>query len=81
MSITALHEQVDELGARLASIGSMAVAVHRLADETRRGQVPGALVDVLEEVERGLMLATHDLEIVRASAALERRSLSGAPDG
>jgi len=77
MSTTALHEQVDELGSRLAAIGALATAVHGTADRTRGGQVPDGLIDLLEKVERDLMLATHQLDLVRDHAALERSSLTG----
>lgn len=75
MSTTALHEQIDELGSRLAAVGSMAATVHRLAADTRGGQVPDGLVDVLDDLERDLTLASHEIDVVRDHAALERASL------
>jgi hypothetical protein len=74
MSTIALHEQVDELGSRLIAIGALATAVHGAADRTRDGQVSGGLVDLLDKVERELVVATHQLDLVRDHAALERSS-------
>ena len=77
MSTTALHEQIDKLGSRLAAIGSMAATVHRMAAQARGGRVPDGLLDVLGDLERDLAIATHEIDVVRDQATLERASPGG----
>jgi hypothetical protein len=74
-----LRENVDELGERLARIGASATILRNLAADIRHGVPPSALVKLTEDLDRDLMLASHELQAVHARAVLELSSLRDRP--
>lgn len=74
-----LRENVDELGERLARIGAAAATLRNLAADIRSGVPPAALVKLTEDLNRDLMLASHELDAVHAHAVQELSSLRDRP--
>lgn len=74
-----LRESVDELDQRLARIGEAASMLRSLAPQIRHGVPPTALVKVTEDLERDLLLASAQLELVHERAVLELSSLRDTP--
>jgi hypothetical protein len=77
-----LRESVDELGERLARIGASAAILRNLAADIRRGVPSTALVKVIEDLGRDLMLASLELDAVHARAVRDlssRRDRPSAP--
>jgi hypothetical protein len=74
-----LRENVDELGLRLARIGAAASMLRSLAAQIRHGIPPAELVRLTEALERDLVLASAQLELVHERAALELSSLRDTP--
>ena len=78
-NIPTLREGVDELGERLARIGAAAATLRNLAPDIRRGIPPFSLVELTENLERDLMLASRELADVHDRAVLELSSLRDTP--
>jgi predicted hydrolase (HD superfamily) len=76
---TTLRETVDELGERLARIGASAAVLRSLAPDIRHDVPPRALVALLHDLDRDLVLASHELEALRERAALELSSIRNRP--
>ena len=74
-----LRESVDELTQRVARIGAAASMLRRLSLQIRHGIPPEALVKVTESLERDLLLASAQLELVHERAVLELSSLRDTP--
>jgi hypothetical protein len=74
-----LRESVDELTQRLARIGAAASMLRSLSPQIRHGIPPAALVEVTEDLERDLVLAATQLELVHERAVLELSSLRDVP--
>jgi hypothetical protein len=74
-----LRECVEQLEARLARVGAAATTLHNLAPEIRHGIPPSALVKLTEQLERDLVLAANQLELVHERAVLELSSLRDVP--
>ena len=71
-----VRETVDDLSRRLARICAAASSLNSLSADVRHGVPPADLMPFLEQLERELMLASHQLEIVRDRAKLELDSLA-----
>jgi hypothetical protein len=80
MSEMRLPEQVEAFAGRLERIGVVAPELRALAAEVSHGRIPSGLIARLEEVDRDLLLAGHELDLVLERAMLERASLSGADE-
>lgn len=80
MTDRTLREHVDEFGSRLLRIGAASTTLRDLAAGIQDGHAPGALLDLLDTVDRDLLLTAHDLDALREHARREARSLSGARD-
>ena len=74
-----LRESVDELSERLARIGAAASTLRRLGPQIRHGIPPTELVKLTESLERDLLLASTQLELVHDRAVLELSSLRDSP--
>ena len=74
-----LRESVDELSQRLARIGAAASMLRSLSLQIQHGIPPEALVKVTEDLERDLLLASAQLELVHERAVLELSSLRDTP--
>jgi hypothetical protein len=75
-SAPTVRETVDDLERRLARICAAASSLKSLSPDIRHGVPPADLMPLLEQLERELMLASHQLEIVRDRAKLELDSLA-----
>ena len=80
MTERTLREHVDEFGTRLLRIGAAASTLRDLSTGIHDGHVPAALIDLLEVIDRDVLLTAHDLDVLRDHAERERRSLSGADE-
>jgi hypothetical protein len=67
-----VRETLDELGRRLARIGAAASSLRNMSGDVRQGIPPADLLPLLKQIERDLMLATHQLKLAHTSAQLER---------
>ena len=74
-----LRESVNELTQRLARIGAASSMLRSLSPQIRHGIPPTALVKLTEDLERDLLLASTQLEMVRDRAVLELSSLRDSP--
>jgi hypothetical protein len=74
-----LRESVDELSRRLERIGAAASMLRSLAPQIRYGIPPNELLRLTEALERDLVLASAQLELVHERAALELSSLRDIP--
>ena len=74
-----LRESVEELEARLARVGAAATTLRNLAPQIRHGIPPSTLVTLTEQLERDLVLASNQLELVHDRAVLELSSLRDVP--
>jgi hypothetical protein len=70
-----LRESVDELDHRLTRVAAAASSLRTLAPQIRHGVPPSALVKLVEDLDRDLMLASSQLELVHERAVLELSSL------
>jgi hypothetical protein len=75
-SAPTVRETVDDLARRLARVCAAATSLNSLSADIRQGVPPADLMAFLEQLERELMLATHQLAIVRDRAKLELESLA-----
>jgi hypothetical protein len=80
MTERTLREHADEFGTRLLRIGAAASTLRDLAAGIHDGHAPHALLELLDAVDRDLLLTAHDLDELREHARREERSLSGAAD-
>jgi hypothetical protein len=71
-----VRETVDDLARRLGRICAAASSLNSLSADIRHGVPPADLMTFLEQLERELMLASHQLTTVRARAKLELDSLA-----
>jgi hypothetical protein len=78
MTERTLREHVDEFGTRLLRIGAASTTLRDLATGIHDDRTPHALLELLEAVDRDLLLTAHDLDELREHARRELRSLSGA---
>lgn len=74
-----LRESVDDLGERLARIGAAASILRSLALDIKHGIPPTALVQLTEDLERDLLLASTQLDALHDRARLELSSLRETP--
>lgn len=70
-AIATVRESVDELGRRLARICAAASSLNSLSGDIRHGAPPADLMTLLSQIERELMLASHELQVARDRAKLE----------
>lgn len=75
-----LQQQVDAFASWLDRIGAVAPALHTLAGEISGGRIPPGLIARLEAVDRDLLLAAHELDLVRERAMREAASLGARHD-
>ena len=80
MTERTLREHVDEFGTRLLRIGAASSTLRDLTAGVHDGHVPGALIELLDVIDRNLRLTAHDLDLLREHAERERRSFSGADE-
>jgi hypothetical protein len=66
-----LRERVDELGERLARISASAATLRNLAGDIRQGVPPSALLTLTDALDRDLLLASRELQAVRARATYD----------
>ena len=78
MSDTTLRDQLEQLQSRLARVGAAATTLREVAYRLDHGRAAQGLVDVLETLDRDLLLAAHDLDVAQRLAMREREALSGA---
>jgi hypothetical protein len=74
-AIATVRDTVEELSRRLARIGAAASSLGSLSGDIRHGVPPADLLPLLEQVERDLALASHQLEITHDRAKRELDSL------
>jgi hypothetical protein len=75
-SVPTVRETVDDLARRLTRICAAASSLESLSADIRPGVPPMDLMTFLGQLERELMLASHQLEIVRDRAKPELDSLT-----
>jgi len=63
-----VRESADDLGLRLARIGAAATTLRGLTADLRDGSSRQALLSLLDDVERDIVLASRQLLIVRQAA-------------
>ena len=73
-----VRETVDDLARRLARICAAASSLNSLSPDIRHGVAPADLMPFLDQLERELTMASHQLTIVRDRAKLELDSLARA---
>jgi hypothetical protein len=70
--IPSLRESGDDLGTRLARIGAAATTLRGLTADLRQGSSREALLSLLDDIERDIVLASRQLLIVRQGAREHR---------
>jgi hypothetical protein len=75
-STPTVRETVDDLARRLSRVCAASSSLKSLSADIRHGVPPADLMSFLEQLERELMLASHQLDIVRDRAKLELESLA-----
>ena len=80
MHETMLRDHLEQLLSRLDRVGAATTMLRELSRRLDEGHAPLALVDVLETLDRDLLLAAHDLDDTQRQAMRETESLSGASE-
>jgi hypothetical protein len=73
-----LRDSVDELDHRLTRVAAAASTLRLLAPEIRHGVPPAELIKLVEDLDRDLMLASSQVELVHERAVLEFSSARSA---
>jgi hypothetical protein len=74
-STATVRETVDDLGRRLERVCAAASSLRSMSADIRYGVPPADLLSLLDQIDRELLLATHQVAVARERAKLELDSL------